>query len=303
MLKYLIVQLCDSASSFCYYDCKKESVNLITLDDLKAGLLWAMKENLIVQFVYPSYVLPKEYQALIDTVDHIDIKSNDPEADIPVYTGINDIPTAIDNQQSPNVIRLSKTEFLANIKSLIKYPVLNIVITDIYTLNESEHKEYEDALRTLSISIQKRIEQKSPVHINLLTNRMQLSAMNNCNAGVESITLAPNGKFYICPAFYFDNDCPVGSPKEGLLIPNKNLYALDFAPICKKCDAFQCKRCVWLNKKTTCEVNTPSHEQCVASHIERNVSRELLETLKKNSTINCDITISPIDYLDPFDNF
>lgn len=32
-----------------------------------------------------------------------------------------------------------------------------------------------------------------------------LDRMNNCGAGDTTITLAPDGKFYICPAFYLEN--------------------------------------------------------------------------------------------------
>ncbi|GHS94395.1 hypothetical protein AGMMS50239_18130 [Bacteroidia bacterium] len=85
------------------------------------------------------------------------------------------------------------------------------------------------------------------------------------------------GKFYICPAFYLaDENNFVGDLTQGLIIKNKQLYQITYAPICSNCDTYQCKRCVWLNKKTTLEINTPSHEQCVTAHLERNASRELL---------------------------
>lgn len=114
--------------------------------------------------------------------------------------------------------------------------------------------------------------------------------MNNCNAGYESITLAPNGKFYVCPGFYQDDMYDVGSLDDGLKIKNQHLYELRFAPICRTCDAYHCKRCIWLNKKTTFEVNTPSKEQCIISHLERNASRILSPD-----------GISEINYLDPFE--
>lgn len=31
---------------------------------------------------------------------------------------------------------------------------------------------------------------------------MNITSMINCNAGVTSYALAPNGKFYVCPAFF-----------------------------------------------------------------------------------------------------
>jgi hypothetical protein len=48
-------------------------------------------------------------------------------------------------------------------------------------------------------------------------------------------------------------------------------------------------------------VNTPSHEQCVVAHLERNTSRELLENIRKHGMFMPDIEIKEIDYLDPFD--
>jgi hypothetical protein len=51
----------------------------------------------------------------------------------------------------------------------------------------------------------------------------------------------------------------------------------------------------------TYEVNTPSHEQCVVAHIERNASVRLLNELKNFSTFDLEKEIKPTDYLDPFD--
>lgn len=125
--------------------------------------------------------------------------------------------------------------------------------------------------------------------------------MNNCNAGICNITLAPNGCFYICPAFYFNNpNDNIGDLQSGVIIKNKQLYQLEYAPICRICDAYQCKRCVWLNRKMTLEVNTPSHEQCIVSHIERNISKSLLDAINQNNIL-IDNKIEEIDYIDPFD--
>jgi len=87
-----------------------------------------------------------------------------------------------------------------------------------------------------------------------------------------------------------------------LNIRNQQLYKLEFAPICRNCDAFQCKRCIYLNRKTTLEVNTPSHEQCVVSHLERNSSEELLDAVKILIPQLSTQSIDKIDYLDPFEN-
>ena len=141
--------------------------------------------------------------------------------------------------------------------------------------------------------------------LNLITDRIMLPQMNNCNAGCENITLAPNGQFYICPAFYYSEDdkqiFQIGNLKDGLNIRAAQLYKLSHAPLCRTCDAYQCKRCVWLNRKTTFDVTTPSHEQCVMAHIERNASRDLLIDFRKQGEIYPEQEIKEIDYLDPFD--
>ena len=154
-------------------------------------------------------------------------------------------------------------------------------------------------------------EKNHAVQLNLLTDRMMLDKMNNCNAGWESITLAPDGHFYVCPAFYLADEnedfglgkakYSVGDLSSGLDIKNPQLYRLDHAPLCRKCDAYQCRRCVWLNRKTTFEINTPSHEQCVVAHLERNASRDLLASIRTLGTFLPDKEIKEITDLDPFD--
>jgi len=49
------------------------------------------------------------------------------------------------------------------------------------------------------------------------------------------------------------------------------------------------------------EVNTPSHEQCVVAHLERNASQNLLTSIRKHGVFLPEMQIKEIDYLDPFD--
>ena len=75
MLQYLIILLDDTSTSFCHYDNNLKS-RLISLEDLKAGIFYAMKENLMIQFVYPDFELPQEYKDVINTIDHSVIVSS-----------------------------------------------------------------------------------------------------------------------------------------------------------------------------------------------------------------------------------
>ena len=302
MLQYLIILLDDTSTSFCHYENPKKKKRLIPLNVLKQGIRYGMMENLMIQFVYPDYLLPMEYQETIESIDHSKIMPQKEKADVWVTDNVDDISSDI-----PVVLRIDKENLFVHeheiSEAIGKVLRLNIVVTDIESFSGEDFVRYKSLLRRLSASLEQLyVEGKSP-QLNNLTDRMMLSQMNNCGAGDISITLAPNGEFYVCPAFYYEEemDC-VGDLEHGIDIKNKQLYQLDHAPICRHCDAWQCKRCIWLNRKTTNEVNTPSHEQCVIAHLERNASRDLLNNIRKHGTFLPEqADIKEIDYLDPFD--
>lgn len=315
MLKYLIILLDDTSTSYCHYENERNERKLITLEDLKAGILFAMKENLMIQFVYPDYELPQEYKDAIHTIDHSKIvpAGSSEKGDVVVLNGWTDFNECLFQEETAYVLRTGKDEFFKNhlqIKdALSKILRLNVVLTDVETFTDADFDTYKQCLQTLAEEVEKLYVSGMAQQLNLLTDRMMLTTMNNCNAGWENVTLAPDGKFYVCPAFYqadsktvIEDKAPcIGDLLHGLDIKNPQLYRLTHAPLCRNCDAYQCKRCIWLNRKTTLEVNTPSHEQCVVAHLERNVSRELLANIRKHGTFMPEVEIKEIAYLDPFD--
>ena len=74
MIQYLIILLDDTSVTFCHNANERKERRLIPLETLKAGILYGMKENLNIQFVYPDYALPDEYNEVIEAVDHTKIK-------------------------------------------------------------------------------------------------------------------------------------------------------------------------------------------------------------------------------------
>ena len=303
MLQYLIILLDDTSASFCHYENPKTEHRLIPIETLRQGIRFSMMENLMIQFVYPDYELPAEYNDVVESIDHSKIKPVTEDADVLVLNELQEV----ENIDVPIVRRVSKLEFFDHEEHIVdllrKTPRLNIVLADVETFKDEDFDVYKAMLSRLAEGVkQMYIDGRSP-QLNLLTDRMMLNQMNNCGAGETNITLAPNGNFYICPAFYYEDEADsIGDLEHGLEIKNKQLYKLDHAPICRHCDAWQCKRCVWLNRKMTLEVNTPSHEQCVLAHIERNASRELLQDIRKHGTFLPEQEeIKEIDYLDPFD--
>ena len=309
MIQYLTVLLDDQSVSFCHYDNLNAMPNLIDKDTLKENLIWAMKENVNVQFVYPNYHLPNEYEDLIDMVDSTKIKNFGADADVIVVEDWNAIRNISIAEDTIYIVKTSRDDLKKHLEKfnhlLSKSSRVNVVYTDTLSFDDREIEEYEQTLRHICNSIVNKYQKGRFVQLNILTDRILLGEMNNCDAGVKSITLAPNGKFYLCPAFYYDNpESNVGDCKDGITIKNQQLLKLDHAPLCRLCDAYHCKRCVWMNMHSTLDINTPSHQQCVIAHIERNASLYLLEQFDKNGIMLSDAKpFKKIDYLDPFNKY
>lgn len=281
----------------------------------------------MIQYVLPDYELPSEYKEVMNSIDsHIFVSAacqdqNAVEAaDVVVFNDWSSLSSWSFDSSQACVVRTSKEEYFNRYLTL--KPVLekasrvNVVFGDVETFTDADFKQYKHTLEILSTIVTKEYANEHSVQLNLLTDRMMLKGMVNCGAGDSNITLAPDGKFYVCPAFYHDGVCDgtevslgdvcqkgyaIGSLKEGLDIKNAQLYKFDYAPFCRNCDAYQCKRCVWLSRKTTLEVNTPSHEQCVLAHLERNASRKLLADIRLLGEFLPEQEIKEIDYLDPYD--
>lgn len=327
MIQYLVILLDDTSTSYCHSTNSNKERKLISLENLKSAIFFAMKENLMIQYVLPEYELPIEYKEVMNSIDsHLIVPSTCEDknagyaADVVVFNSWTLFNSyELDKTQS-YVIRTTKEDYFDRylmLKSAFeRISRVNVVFTDVVSFTKADFDTYKQTLEVLRLSIVKEYEKGNTVQFNLLTDRMLLKEMNNCGAGDSNITLAPDGKFYVCPAFYYDgtsdgteislgdvcqNGYAIGSLEEGLNIKNPQLYKLANAPLCRTCDAYHCKRCIWLNRKTTFEINTPSHEQCVMAHIERNVSRQLLADMRTFGTFMPEQEIKEIDYLDPFD--
>lgn len=313
MLKYIVIPLAENAVSYCHYNTIGEGANIISEDVLQKAIRYAMLENLHVTFVFPNQSIPENYLAIIDTISHTKIAPiNSPlasMANIIVAKGIAELDCSRISNNQIMVLRISYNEIdcinqLYN-KLRGKVSRINIIVTDIDKSNKKVWGEYKSVLDELQLKVSEELQENNHTQINILSDRLYLAGMNNCNAGYESMTLMPNGRFYPCPGFYYDNpDENFGNIEQGVCVRNQQLYKLDHAPICSHCDAYQCRRCVWLNRRTTLEVNTPSKEQCVWSHIERNASGKILSSIRKNmgEMVLQNISIPEVKYLDPFDN-
>lgn len=310
MLQYLIILLDRQSTTFCHHDVPAGPAKLIEPDTLRRAIRFAMIENLTIQFVYPATDLPDEHKQLIESIDHSKIMpSTSPlvaDADVIVLDRWGQVVSDQLDKDIAYVLRTPFAALLAHedelVKVLEKGVRFNIVVTDVETATESDLERYKAFAEAVADRLIDCYQRGISPQTNLLTDRLVLTAMNNCGAGDTSLTLAPDGKFYICPAFCFDGSEAVGDLDNGVSIPNAQLYKLKYAPICRKCEAWQCKRCVWLNRRLTLEVNTPGRQQCIMAHHERNASRRLLLAVRQHGTFLPETDIPAIDYIDPFDN-
>lgn len=307
-LQYLVILLDDTSVAYCHADNPLKERNLMPIETLKKAILFGMKQNLMIQYVYPEYELPAEYDETIESIDNLKIGR-----DVKVT---NEVPTAVDCDNI--VLRIKTKDLIAkqyDIAALLpSVKRMNICLTDIETFKDEQIDEYKKALNTLGAVLTSLYKEQKHPQLNILTDRLTLKEMHNCEAGIGNITVAPNGKFYLCPAFYYDEKTgvsnkmnhktkdasrSVGDLENGLCIPNKQLLELDHAPLCRNCDAYHCNRCIWLNQKLTWDNNTPSHQQCVIAHLERNAARDISAKLSE-AGYNLP-EIKEINYIDPFD--
>lgn len=308
MIQYLVILLDDTSAAYCHVDNPCKERNLMPLEILKKAIRFGMLENMMIQYVYPEYELPAEYDEVIESIDHVKIGK-----DIVVQ---NEVPRSVSDDSI--VLRLSLKDVIEkkyDIATLLPNAKrINISITNIEEFSDSDVEAYKEALFVWVQMLAKAYKDGKTPQLNLITDRLTLKEMHNCGAGVSNITVAPNGKFYLCQAFYYaeklgtddrmnhktpTSNFSVGDLDSGINIPNQQLLKLDHAPLCRNCDAYHCNRCIYLNQKLTWDNNTPSRQQCVIAHLERNAARELSLILKDSVFAIRDI--KEIDYLDPFD--
>ncbi|AEY64488.1 radical SAM peptide maturase, CXXX-repeat target family [Clostridium sp. BNL1100] len=295
---YLQFITSDNIIPHCSYRNTKSTNNIMTPEVLEKGIAFCEAKGYTPVFLgVPQGVNEEKHQEYL-TID----KAGQAGNAISVYDN------SADNQdgEAPGILLLNRHN-IHNLYELIEklFSVvyrINLEIEDINEWNDQDIQQYKIQLARIVEFVAKKYDQDEEIEINVLTDIWNLNAMKNCDAGTNTFALAPNGRIYICPAFYFDDpDCHIGTISDGIDIKNPQLFQLENAPICSACDVYNCNRCKYLNKKMTNEINTPSKIQCVISHIEREHSRKLQRLLKENNSYKFENTLREIDYSDPLE--
>lgn len=307
MLQHLILILDDSSSSFCCYPHYEGQRRVINLATVRKAVLYAQKHDMSINCLVGGDEIDSEILAALDVIPHNFISSCNR------YLKDDDDVQVVDLNASsggyceafvPNVILRFEREALPRLEETVTSYLhrcrrVNLCLTDVEHYTEADFQLYSCILKRLDEYLLKCLTADDARELNVVTDRLRLDRMNNCNAGVENITVGPDGLFYICPGYYTANGArSVGSIDGEPDIPLSYLLTIDNAPICRRCDAFHCRRCIWNNERLTRERNTPSHEQCVVAHIEREATRLLLNAMPHDIASQCR-ALQEIDYVDP----
>ena len=163
----------------------------------------------------------------------------------------------IPNQDSIifNIEEKQMNQFARAIQILLeKSDRINVNFLDLtekfdYEIYERQLEKCNERLKEIYLQTGKLKE------INVITDILFIKKHEGCPAGNTSIALAPDGRFYICPAFYSQKMQSIGNIENGVEIKNQELYTPQYMPLCNMCDAYQCENCKYLNYMNTNEIN------------------------------------------------
>ncbi len=306
MLTHLLVLLDTAAPSFCYYPSGRGPGQTMSPAVLATAVAFARRRSLALVLLYGETPLPAACRDIIAAAGPAAIvpaalAGRHPDA-VPVLVAGQDDPGAIPGVRPQLIVRLPR-ERLADLAAVVGVALerttrLNLYPLDIDRYTDGDLALYRRQLGLVAGLLAARYRQGALTELSILSDRLLLSRMNNCDAGTVHLTVAPDGRLHLCPGFLHAG--AVGSLTGGIAVANARLLALENAPVCARCDAWHCKRCIYLNRKTTLEWNTPSRQQCLLAHHERETTRLLRQRLADLPAFARQAPIPALDYLDPF---
>lgn len=316
-LAHLLVLLEDGAVPFCHYENPRfyatGEPRWMAEPLLRSIVTYAERNGIALTFLLGKHPLPQNMARLTDRVTHAKIipqeRCEDWHGAIVVLESENGASfdkLAMDWSRNL-ILRLARRD-LGRLSALCtslrgRYGRLSLHLRELEYYTRADLARYETELQKLSAELHEIYEHGNRVEINVLTDRMMLAEMRNCDAGVSHLTVAPDGACYVCPGFLADGEAAVGAfdAKKGVVAKPPANVALERGPLCTRCDAWHCKRCVYLSHKLTLEYNVPSEQQCLMAHVEREATRLLLRRLGTMEPFRRMPRLAELNYRDPLE--
>lgn len=311
--KQLYFLLSDDYISYCEYNNDKVESSRMNKSTILEGLKYARYNFHKPVFVHSSNSFDfencKEYEEY--DIIHIvpakfikDAQNIGLRRIIPVYNP-NDIN--IDNYGIENVILNVPADDIGNLSISVislfkKVSRINLNITNIN--KNFDEKLYTEELKKISNYICDIKNSTSTIkELSLLTDLLFINEHDKCMAGHKTFVLAPDENIYTCCAVYSnESESNIGDLEKGIIKKyDARLYETKNSNLCRLCDAYQCKNCVYINKLYTNEVNVSPSFKCRKSHIERLISQSMMSKFElSEEKIK---SLSDLEYKDPIDKF
>ncbi|WP_175490766.1 radical SAM peptide maturase, CXXX-repeat target family [Clostridium gasigenes] len=284
---HLYFILSDDSVEHCNYS-NNDNENFMNHDVLNRGLDFAAKNFYRPVLLHSNSKSIIDYNKVTKYKDKIDIYPVERDFEFgettsyPVYSAQN---IHLKSDKSICIVNIHENEIKdldsTVIKLLEKFQRININIK--INSKDFNFSLYKEKLKNISEEMLKYYKNGVMKEVNKITDILLIDEMENCNFGVNNYALAPNGKIYICPAFYYNDPenyiCSIG---EEISIKNQNLFKISSSKFCSQCEIYSCNRCVYDNKKRTREYSVPSSIQCKVSSIEYSTSYKFIKEIEDN---------------------
>lgn len=176
---------------------------------------------------------------------------------------------------------------------------INVVIVDYDTFSAQQLIVYNEILNDLVGLLFEKWKSNRFVQIDIITDNLFLEKKAFCSAD-NSLTLAPDGYFYPCQAYYFYNNSRISSIDD---YDNETRMQASLLSMCDKCNVNSCKKCSFLNQKNTDEKKVPFESHCVKANLELKASVNLVRMIEDdkielpfdiNRSIYCSRNLDPL---------
>ncbi len=281
-LRHLFIMASDDAVVHCSYENKSTDFTLIDVSHLIAGLRFAERE-----FFRPVILHSKSGERLLipSPYDPLHIVSGDKAcADSEIAVHENTVQDSVSTDTSILIVDNGLIPAIGDLTSklLDQSRRVNLVLRDPGSLSPHDLVMYEEQLKLVARKLLSLRSAGIKKEVSAITDRFELGEPEDCGAGVSSLTLAPNGRLYLCPAFYLeDKGSFVGTPVDGIDMNKVEMCTRKKAPLCQDCQAFSCRRCLYLGRKYTLQMNVPSKAQCTTGLVELRVSAWMARQIEK----------------------
>lgn len=297
-LKYLYFITADNIQPHCSYQSNKNSQVKIPTEIFNKGIDFCIENSLIPVFLGDYnhgfdfnkrrfYEIKKaEENNKYDAKDMIIFDKTISVNNKQGYIGIYLLSKQNLNSMENDIITLLKG-----------FRRINLFIEDINLWSDYDVKIYEQKLDIILEYLVSQYKSGNKIQFNIITdlNMHPDDYYSDCGAGITSIALAPNGKFYVCPGIYFSN------PEINLgdfYTFNKNYQkklAREKSARCVNCKKRLCNRCLYQNITITKELTVPSDIQCKVSYINEKKSKDFIS--KTSPTYTEKLFVGYIDEL------